>query len=154
MDPILVVDDSRVMRRIIRKTLITAGFSDCEFLEAGDGKEALERLETVEYGVQAVFCDLYMPKMDGITLLDELSNRGVLGSFPLIVLTADARKAQGEEALAHGASALVAKPFTAEEISEVMREVVPASASGGDSREERSAHDKSGNHRGVPQGNI
>lgn len=124
MYQILLVDDSRVMRRMLQNMLVEAGFSACEFLEAVDGQDALKKLAEVQYRVDAVFCDLCMPNMDGLGLLDALTAHGVLESCPVIVLTADARKTHGREALLRGATALLRKPFTADAVVQVLRKVL------------------------------
>ncbi len=132
---ILLVDDSRVMRRMLQNTLATSGFSDCEFLEAVDGQDALRKLSEAGYKVDAVFCDLCMPNMDGLGLLDALSAHGALRSCPVIVLTADARKTHGREALLRGATALLRKPFTADDVVKVLRTALAAEKADNSSRE-------------------
>lgn len=121
---IMLVDDSRVMRRMLQNTLVDAGFSDSEFLEAVDGQEALIKLAEVDYKIDAVFCDLCMPNLDGLGLLDALSRHDALKRCPVIVLTADARRTHGREALLRGAAALLRKPFTAEDVVKVLRKVL------------------------------
>jgi two-component system chemotaxis response regulator CheY len=128
---ILLVDDSRVMRRMLQNTLIEAGFTDCEFLEAVDGQDALKKLVSVDYKVDAVFCDLCMPNMDGLGLLDALAEGDSPPRCPVIVLTADARKTHGREALLRGATALLRKPFTSDDVVQVLQKVlVPRQPSG------------------------
>src|SRR4030095_979877 len=123
MRRILLVDDSRVMRKMLQNTLVTAGFTDVEFAEAVDGRDALKKLAELGYKVDAIFCDLCMPNLDGLGLLDALSAHGALPSCPVIVLTADARKTHGREALLRGAAGLLRKPFTADEVVAVLRKV-------------------------------
>jgi len=121
---IMLVDDSRVMRRMLQNMLVDAGFSDAEFLEAVDGQEALKQLAEVSYKVDAVFCDLCMPNLDGLGLLDALSKHNALRTCPVIVLTADGRKTHGREALLRGATALLRKPFTVNDVVTALRKVL------------------------------
>ena len=75
---ILLVDDSRVMRRMLRDMLAESGFADCEFVEAVDGQDALEKMTARGNAVDAIFCDLCMPNMDGISFLDAMQSRAEL----------------------------------------------------------------------------
>jgi CheY-like chemotaxis protein len=129
MRPILIVDDSRVTRRVLRNTLADCGLAPELILEAADGDEALAMLEDLDYEVALVFCDLYMPGRDGLGFLDELSSRGVLGSFPVVVLTSDSRKELAAEVVRRGASTTLSKPASAGMIASVLRESLPAAAS-------------------------
>lgn len=121
---ILLVDDSQVMRRMLRNALAGAGFDRCEYCEASNGQEALARLAEAHYKVDAIFCDLCMPKMDGLELLNCLSEQGLLKSCPIIILTADARKTHCSEILLRGASALLRKPFTADDVAGALRKLL------------------------------
>lgn len=129
MYQLLLVDDSRAMRRLLRDTLEVAGFEDCKFLEAVNGEDALKALALVDYKVDAIFCDLCMPRMDGLALLSALKERGGERPCPVIVLTADARKTHGREALLRGAAALLHKPFTPETVAETLRKVLSSKIS-------------------------
>lgn len=93
-------------------------------LEAANGREALEILEESDYSVDLVLCDLCMPEMNGLEFLQALDARDALDSCPVIILTGDAREARAQEALRCGARRLVAKPFTAEALSEALDEVL------------------------------
>lgn len=105
---ILVVDDSRAMRLIIVRQLCQAGFEDAEFLEAGDGVEALRVLE--KSSVDLILCDWNMPEMNGLELLRELRAAGcdVVFGFVTSEGTPDMIKLARES----GASFLISKPFT------------------------------------------
>ena len=83
---ILVVDDSKFMRRVIIKNLQTM-FKDLELTitEAVDGNQALEYLCTTQYDL--VFLDLTMPEKTGYEVLEELKEKGIKSK--IIVLTAD-----------------------------------------------------------------
>jgi two-component system chemotaxis response regulator CheY len=132
MHRILLVDDSRVMRSMLHDMLSAAGYADCEFIEAIDGQDALEKLAARKYEVDAIFCDLWMPNMDGLAFLDSLRAEGRL--LPVIVLTADNRGSRGEEAIAKGAAGLLRKPFTREEVAGSLEKVLPRASSGGEAR--------------------
>ena len=79
---ILVVDDSKAMRLIVRRTLRQAGFGDFEVEEAANGLEALERIGKAPPAL--VISDWNMPEMNGIELLRELNARKVSVRFGFV----------------------------------------------------------------------
>lgn len=69
-DVVLIVDDEPAIRRLLRHTLEIADYT---VLEAGDGVEAIALLETTEHRVAAVLSDITMPRMDGLVLVERLT---------------------------------------------------------------------------------
>jgi two-component system, chemotaxis family, chemotaxis protein CheY len=114
---ILVVDDSKAMRLIVRRTLRQAGFGEYEVEEAANGLEALERIGQAAPAL--VISDWNMPEMNGIELLRELNARKVQVRFGFVTTegTPDMR-AMADEA---GALFLIAKPFTPEQFESALR---------------------------------
>jgi two-component system, chemotaxis family, chemotaxis protein CheY len=114
---ILVVDDSKAMRLIVRRTLRQAGFGEYDVEEAANGLEALERIGQAAPAL--VISDWNMPEMNGIELLRELNARKVQVRFGFVTTegTADMR-AMADEA---GALFLIAKPFTPEQFESALR---------------------------------
>ena len=78
----LIVDDSKAMRMIVKRTLGQAGFDDLEIIEASNGKEAIELIESNKLDV--VFSDWNMPEMNGIELLKALRSKGNQITFGFI----------------------------------------------------------------------
>jgi two-component system chemotaxis response regulator CheY len=117
---ILVVDDSKAMRLIVRRTLRQAGFGDYEVEEASNGREALERV--AQSIPSLVLSDWNMPEMTGIELLSELNARKVAVRFGFVTTegTADMRAT----ATAAGALFLIAKPFTPEQFEAALRPIL------------------------------
>lgn len=74
MSKILVVDDSRSMRMIVKRTLRQAGFGDHEITEADNGQDALEQISGSIPDL--ILSDWNMPVMDGFELLQALRERG------------------------------------------------------------------------------
>ena len=105
---VLIVDDSRAMRMIIRRSLRRAGLRVGTVLEAGDGIEALERFR--ERIPDVVLADWNMPRMNGLTLLRQVRKAGYRGPFGLVTVefTPQMRTLAREA----GASFFIAKPFT------------------------------------------
>ncbi|MHC1713033.1 MAG: response regulator [Solidesulfovibrio sp.] len=118
---ILVVDDSKVMRGIIRKML---GPEDSEVLEAADGMQALAVL--ADGPVDCIISDWNMPRMKGIDLLRRVRSDGALAHTPFIMVTAEALSTSIAEAGAAKVSSYLVKPFTADDLWRTIREILPA----------------------------
>jgi two-component system, chemotaxis family, chemotaxis protein CheY len=118
---ILVVDDSKAMRLIVRRTLRQAGFGDYDLEEATNGLEALERI--AQATPTLVISDWNMPEMSGIELLKELNARKVSVRFGFVTTegTSNMRALAEEE----GALFLIAKPFTPEQFETALRPLLP-----------------------------
>lgn len=119
---VLVVDDSPVMRTFIRRVMKLAGFEDAEYLEASDGREALERLEARSADV--VLTDINMPRMGGEEFLEEMARRGMLNSTPALVISTDATRDCMHRMLTLGARGYISKPFTPESLREQLDRVL------------------------------
>ena len=131
IEKVMIVDDSRVMRQVLKKKLREVGFDSCLYMEASDGKEALQRLEKEDYDVDLVFSDLWMPNMDGLQFIDALKENKVLdGGCHLVILTGDIRESQCAEALRRGACAVLSKPFTTDDVVKALDSVLEVSALG------------------------
>lgn len=107
MARILVVDDSRLARVVLRRTLAEAGH---QVTEAADAEAALQLLKEGRFDL--ISTDVLMPGLDGRAFLDALTARP--GSPPVLVVTADVQHSTREEFLRRGATAVVNKPFTPE----------------------------------------
>jgi two-component system chemotaxis response regulator CheY len=105
----LVVDDSRAMRMILRKTLEELGF---EVREAGNGKEALSVLANEKRPISLGLLDWNMPEMDGFELLRRVRELPEFGSMVIVMVTAETELERISEALDAGANEYVMKPFT------------------------------------------
>jgi len=102
----LVVDDSRVVRKVARRILEANG---CTVAEAGDGQQALEACRA---GLpDFVLLDWNMPVMDGITFLRALRKEFGPGNPPVIFCTTENDMAHIEMAISSGAQEYIMKPF-------------------------------------------
>lgn len=117
---VMIVDDSKSMRMIVKRTLKQAGYDDMEFEEADDGSVALEKID--DYGPHLVLCDWNMPIMNGIDFLKAIRAAGNNVKFGFVTTESTAEmRAAAKEA---GAQFLVAKPFTAESFEKALRPVI------------------------------
>ena len=84
---VLLVDDSDVMRTIVKRVLGLSGFEIDIIYEAGNGEEALMVL--VENEVDFVLTDINMPVMNGIELLQQIKSREELADLPVIIISTE-----------------------------------------------------------------
>ncbi len=119
---ILIVDDSSSIRRLLKKVLEFSGIELGEVLEASNGLEALDVLK--REWVDFILCDIHMPKMDGIQFLRELKRDEVLSRIPIIMVSTEGREEIVQEVKALGIRAYVKKPFSPEEIREVIENLI------------------------------
>jgi two-component system, chemotaxis family, chemotaxis protein CheY len=106
MATILTVDDSASIRQMVSFTLRGAGY---EVLEAVDGEDALNKARVGP--VSLVLTDLYMPKMDGITLIRELRKLPTYRFVPMLTMTTESSPERKAEGKAAGATGWLVKPF-------------------------------------------
>jgi CheY-like chemotaxis protein len=113
---VLICDDEPALRELIRVSL-DHRFS---FVEAHDGVECLDLARRLRPDL--VVLDMMMPRLNGLDVLTELREDDQLSGTPVIVLTA--QPASRDEALREGASRVILKPFTPDEISAAVEEVL------------------------------
>ena len=120
MKTILVVDDSRIMRNIVKNTFTELKIP-CEYLEAENGKKALQLLETNK--VSLVFLDWNMPEMDGMEFLKKVRSMPDYKDLPIIMVTSESAKYNVVEALQNGATDYIVKPVREKVFMEKLLEI-------------------------------
>ncbi len=113
---ILLVDDSKAMRLIIRRALRQAGFADEGIAEACNGAEALKVIR--ESSPDLILSDWNMPEMNGIDLLSTLTSEGK--KVPFVFVTSESTPEMRERALDAGALTLITKPFDSDKLRAVI----------------------------------
>ena len=128
MNQILIVDDSPTIRRMVKASL--TDMSDrMEFIEAGSGLEAIERLAMGS--VELMVLDLNMPDMHGLEVLGFVRAHQKYRQVPIIVLTTRGDDSSRTAALQAGATAFMTKPFDPQALAFRVRELLrPAAAPG------------------------
>ena len=104
---ILVVDDSTSVRQQVGAVLGQAGF---EILEAADGVMGCQEIER-SADIAMVLCDVNMPNMSGIEMLERVKGTGKHTALPIIMLTTEGQPALVEQAKRAGAKGWIVKPF-------------------------------------------
>ncbi len=113
----LIVDDSKTMRSFLGALARNLAF---ETLEAGDGQEAIEKLE--DEGVfDVALVDWDMPRMNGLALVNEVRARPEFDSMKLMMVTAQCSMDAVMQALTDGADDYLMKPVTAEMFEDKLR---------------------------------
>jgi two-component system chemotaxis response regulator CheY len=115
---ILIVDDSPAMRRVVRRVVDISGLDVGNYLEAGNGVEALTILRAD--WVDLIMTDINMPDMDGEELLLEVRKDPLLADIPLIVISTDRSDSRAKQMISLGADGYVSKPFLPSTLSEEM----------------------------------
>lgn len=109
----LVVDDSATMRRIVINSLQRIGYKDVA--EAGDGREALDRLDP---SIEFIITDWNMPNMSGIDFVRALRARPDGAGIPVLMVTTRSVKEDILAAIEAGVNNYVVKPFTPQVLKE------------------------------------
>jgi two-component system chemotaxis response regulator CheY len=107
---VLVVDDSATVRQQVGLALGQAGF---DIVEAVDGQDGVEKI----YGdtsISLVVCDVNMPRLNGIEMLEKIRAEQPQVKVPVIMLTTEGHPALMERAKKAGAKGWIVKPFKAE----------------------------------------
>ncbi len=118
----LVVDDSEVMRKVIKKVIRMSGVEIGDVIEAENGKEALDVLD--DNWVDIVVSDINMPEMDGYELIQSMRMDDALAGIPVIVISTEARQEKIDEIMAAGANGFLTKPFKPEDIRDLVCETL------------------------------
>lgn len=116
---ILSVDDSAIVRKIIRGAVEVLGHN---LLEASDGLEGMEVLEKNAEEIGLILLDWNMPGMNGLELLKKIKSNERYNTIPVMMVTTESEKENIVKAIKAGAVHYVVKPFTMEELIKKMME--------------------------------
>ena len=116
---ILIVDDDKDIRLILRNILELCGY-DC--VEVGEALTALNEIQTQHFDL--VLTDYQMPMMNGVQFLETLSLQPDTPSVPVIMITGLGDESLKARALNAGAVAIFTKPLNFEKLLEVVRQVI------------------------------
>jgi two-component system, chemotaxis family, chemotaxis protein CheY len=119
---ILIVDDSNVIRKVIAKALDIAKIPVGQLFEAGNGKEGLEVLK--KEWVDLVLVDINMPVMGGVEMVENMAEDGLMSSVPVVIVSTEGSQARIEDLSSKGVRAYIRKPFTPEQLKQVVGEIL------------------------------
>ena len=122
---ILIVDDSINVRRFLALMLEKAGYS---VEQAKDGQDALDKLGS-GLQVEAVICDIEMPRVDGYGFLGSIKSVKESKDIPVIMLSSRSSNKHRKLAMQLGAVAYFSKPYNEQELLQALEEIIAAPAS-------------------------
>ena len=117
LDPkknVLVVDDMSSVRSIITRTMQGMGFE--HIMEAANGNEAFEAIQTAMIPVGLIISDWNMPVCTGLDFLKRLRNHPATSTIPFMMLTSESEKEQIIGAIKAGVNGYLLKPFTPDDL--------------------------------------
>jgi two-component system chemotaxis response regulator CheY len=117
---IMIVDDSKAMRMIVRRTLKQAGFGSYDVEEATNGADAFDKIKNEP--PKLVLSDWNMPDMSGYELLTKLRENAI--DVPFAMITTEGTPEMRAKAASAGALFLIQKPFTPDELARALSGVL------------------------------
>jgi chemotaxis protein histidine kinase CheA/ActR/RegA family two-component response regulator len=117
---VLIVDDSITVRELLSMTFSKAGY---RVEQARDGQEAWEKLRS-GLPCEIVFCDIEMPRMDGLELLSRLQKDENLNHLPIAMLTSRGADRHRQMASQLGASGYFTKPYLEEVLLDAAQRMI------------------------------
>lgn len=121
---VLIVDDSMIVRKAIRKAVTSAGVAEECIREAPNGREAIRALD--EAPVDVVFLDINMPVMDGIEFMETMDREGRADDQFVIVVSTEVNAKRLHLLASLGAKGRLKKPFEPERLQALIVEAVEA----------------------------
>ncbi len=118
---ILVVDDSAVMRSMIKKTILNSGVEVGEIFEAGNGQAGLEVLS--KEWLDILFIDVNMPVMDGMEMLEKVRENQEYIDLPILIVSTESNP-ERIQIIQKMNAGFVHKPFTPEVLRERILEAL------------------------------
>jgi two-component system, chemotaxis family, chemotaxis protein CheY len=122
---ILIVDDSAMVRMLLKNVLNTMGYK--YIIEAENGMDAWQKLQNskaVGGAINLVFCDANMPVMDGMQFLQQCRTSPDFKTLPVVMVTGNNEADQIKVAIAKGATNYIVKPFTADIIESKLKSII------------------------------
>jgi len=117
---ILIVDDSSMMRAMIKRVVKLTKVPVEEILEAGDGAQALALLEAKD--VQLLLTDINMPVMSGADLLRRVAEDDRWRNLTRVIISTDGSEARREQAAGLSVRCYLQKPFSPEVLRDVLND--------------------------------
>ncbi len=112
-----------MMRKVVLRVLKMADVDFESVLEAGDGNEALNLLRA--HHVALIMCDINMPVMSGLQLLQQIKDENLAVGVPIVMVTTENSEPQVRQAILAGARGYIRKPFTVDHIKNNVKPLLP-----------------------------
>lgn len=111
---ILSIDDCPTTRHYIKRVIELLGF---EYLEAADGKDGLNVIESENGQIDLILLDRHMPVMDGKETLQALKSSDLYKTIPVTMVTVESALDEIQNAVKLGVKNYLIKPFSQEELT-------------------------------------
>src|SRR6266446_4108930 len=109
---ILIVDDSCSVRQHVSMILVRAGFA---MVEASDGQEGLAMVDS-NRNIDMVICDINMPNMNGLDMVEKVKSKPENKSLPIVMLTTEGQASLVKRAKQAGAVGWIVRPFNSNQL--------------------------------------
>ena len=119
---VLVVDDSPIIRRMVRRALTMSGLPLGETHEAADGEGALAILAA--HAIDVVFADINMPNMNGVEMVERMAAQGMLPRIPVVIVSTERSQQRIEHLKRLGVRSYLHKPFRPESFRSVVADAL------------------------------
>lgn len=119
---VLIVDDSRIMRQMIKRTMGMAGLDIGQVYEAANGIEGFAQLAQHEVGV--VILDINMPVMNGVQFLQRMKDDPRLRDVPVVIASTEGSETRIEQLMSYGARGYIRKPFQPEQLRDTLEPII------------------------------
>ena len=122
---VLIVDDQRTVRKIVRGLLSQAGINDV--VEAEDGAAAMQFLEAPQSDLpDIVICDLHMERVDGMDFCNRIRRhkRSEISGIPVLILTGDSDTMLHEVSRQVGAAKVLTKPISSPDLAREIHQAI------------------------------
>lgn len=120
---ILIVDDSAILRKVMRKAIGQLGVQSDRIFEAGDGQQALDQLAAQP--IDLILLDMHMPVMNGHEFALIKSQDAALAAIPFVVVSTEANALRLMEMVELGALGVLRKPFEPEDLRRMVADYLP-----------------------------
>lgn len=121
---IMIIDDSETIQTVLERTLKMTKLQIDEIIVAENGVVALEKLK--EHWVDIVFTDINMPKMNGMEFIAKMKENSEYRQIPIVVISTEGSQIRIDELEKIGIQGYIRKPFTPEEIRDVILKTLGA----------------------------
>jgi two-component system cell cycle response regulator DivK len=123
MEKVLIVDDNRASRDLVRAILKTVR---CDIIEATHGQEALDLIQ--QQRPDLVLLDIDMPSLDGLEVVKKIRENTSLADLPVVAVTAFAMEGDREKGMAAGFTEYLTKPVRAALLRQQVQQLLGARA--------------------------
>lgn len=119
---ILIVDDSRIMRNIVKNSLLKNKNFIFSAIEADNGEDAFDLIE--KGGIDLLLLDWNMPRLNGLELVQKLRSMDEYQKLPIIMITSEAAKYNVIEAVKAGVNDYLIKPIQDKDLMKKIEQVL------------------------------